>query len=325
MSDNLTDSVLVLPGAAHGVPVEQYVQLLRERLPDHDIQLARSRNRQRELIADARIATGGTVESDLLDHADELQLFACRSAGTNHLPWTDLTERDIAVTNGSGVYGPQVAEHVIGGMLVVTRQFHYGFQRQKRREWQHFEAVGELTGSSVTVVGLGSIGRNVVEKLRGFSVYTIGVRYTPSKGGPTDEVIGFDRDAFQDALARTDYLVVTTPLTDTTRGLVGAAELEALPSDAVLVNVARGGIVDTDALVRALRWNQLGGAVLDVIDPEPLHRTHPLWEFENVVITPHMAGSSPRLWERMADLLVRNIERIETTGGFDDLEGRVWA
>jgi phosphoglycerate dehydrogenase-like enzyme len=91
----------------------------------------------------------------------------------------------------------------------------------------------------------------------------------------------------------------------------------------VLVNVARGGIVDTDALVRSLRWNQLRGAALDVTDPEPLERSHPLWEFENVIITPHMAGSSPKLWERMADILTRNIERIEETGDFEELENVV--
>jgi phosphoglycerate dehydrogenase-like enzyme len=323
MSESLTDPILVLPGAAHGTPAEEYVQLLRERLPDHDVRLARDRGRQRELIADARIATGGTIPEELLEAADELRLFACRSAGTNHLPLETLADRGVAVTNGAGVYGPQAAEHAVGGMLLLTRRFHHGLRRQDERAWQHYRATGELTGSTVTVVGLGSIGRHVVEQLRGFSVDTIGVRYTPSKGGPTDEVIGFDRDAVREALGRTDYLVLASPLTDATRGLVGPAEFEALPRNAVLVNVARGGIVDTDALVHALRWNQIEGAVLDVTDPEPLDRTHPLWEFDNVVVTPHMAGSSPKLWERMADLLATNVETIRTTGAFEGLDGQV--
>lgn len=323
MTETTTSPILVLPGAAHGNPAEEYAQLLRDRLPDHDVQLARTRDRQRELIAEAPIVTGGTIREKLLSHADALQLFACRSAGTGHLPMDALAEHGIAVTNGSGVYGPQAAEHVIGGMLLLTRQFHHSLRRQERREWQHFQAVSEVTGSTVTVVGMGSIGRNVVERLEGYSVHTIGVRHTPSKGGPTDEVIGFNRDKIHDALSRTDYLVVTAPLTDTTRGLIGPAEFEALPRTAVLVNVARGEIVDTDTLVRSLRWNQIGGAVLDVTDPEPIDQDHPLWEFEDTVITPHMAGSSPKLWKRMADLLTRNVQQIRETGTYEGLESQV--
>jgi phosphoglycerate dehydrogenase-like enzyme len=323
MTATVADPIVVLPGAAHGIPAEEYVQLLRDRLPDHEIQLARTRAKQRDLIAEAVIATGGAIDADLVRAADQLELFACRSAGTNHLPMEELEARNIAVTNGSGVYGVQAAEHAVCSMLMFARRSQYGFRRQEEREWQHYQATGEVTGSTVTVLGLGSIGQTVVERLQGFDVHTIGARYTPSKGGPTDEVIGFDHAEIQDACSRSDYLVVACPLTDATEGVIDTDELAALPSSAVLVNVARGGIVDTDALVRSLRWNQLRGAALDVTDPEPLERSHPLWEFENVIITPHMAGSSPKLWERMADILTRNIERIEETGSFENLENLV--
>ncbi|WP_436934729.1 D-2-hydroxyacid dehydrogenase [Halovenus marina] len=323
MTDTVADPIVVLPGAAHGIPVEEYVQLLRDRLPDHEIRLARTSEQQREAISDAVVATGGAIDADLVRQSEQLRYFACRSAGTNHLPMEELEERNVVVTNGSGVYGVQAAEHAVCSMLMFARRSQYGFRRQEDREWQHYQAAGEVTGSTVTVLGLGSIGQTVVERLQGFDVHTIGARYTPSKGGPTDEVIGFDRDEIQDALSRSDYLVVACPLTDATEGLIDTAELAALPSSAVLVNVARGGIVDTDALVRSLRWNQLRGAALDVTDPEPLDRSHPLWEFENVIITPHMAGSSPKLWERMADILTRNVERIEETGDFDELENIV--
>jgi phosphoglycerate dehydrogenase-like enzyme len=323
MTDTVADPILVFPGAAHGIPVEEYVQLLRDRLPDHEIRLARTREQQRELLSDAVIATGGTIDAELVGEADDLELFACRSAGTNHLPMDELEAQGVAVTNGSGVYGVQAAEHAVCSMLMFARRSRYGFRRQEAREWQHYQAAGEVTGSTVTVLGLGSIGQTVVERLRGFDVDTVGVRYTPSKGGPTDEVVGFDREEIQDACSRSDYLVVACPLTDVTEGIVGTDELAALPSSAVLVNVARGAIVDADALVRSLRWNQLRGVALDVTDPEPLDRSHPLWEFENVIITPHMAGSSPKLWERMADILTRNVERIEETGDFEDLENVV--
>ncbi len=159
--------------------------------------------------------------------------------------------------------------------------------------------------------------------LEPFGVETIGVRYTPAKGGPTDEVIGFDGPEFESALARSDYVVLACPLSETTEGLIGAEEFDTLAPDAVVVNVARGPVVDTDALVDAVRSNQLRGAALDVTDPEPLPEDHPLWNFENVHITPHMAGHTPKYYERCADILARNLNRVDETGEFRGLENQV--
>ena len=127
----------------------------------------------------------------------------------------------------------------------IVRRLDEGRRRQRRREWRSFQSFTELAGSTVTVVGLGAIGETIVERLEGFDVETIGVRHTPPKGGPTDEVLGYD--GLQEALIRTDVLVLSCPLTGTTEGFIRAAEFEALPSDAIVVNVARGGVVDTEA------------------------------------------------------------------------------
>jgi phosphoglycerate dehydrogenase-like enzyme len=180
-----------------------------------------------------------------------------------------------------------------------------------------------MAGSTATVVGLGPIGEAIVRRLEGFDVDTVGVRYTPEKGGPTDEVVGFEDAPLDDALARTDYLFLACPLTDTTRGLIDESAFATLPPDAAIVNVARGPVIDTDALVDAIRSNGIRGAALDVTDPEPLPEEHPLWSFENVLITPHNAGYTPNYYERVADILARNLERIADTGSYDDLENRV--
>jgi phosphoglycerate dehydrogenase-like enzyme len=174
----------------------------------------------------------------------------------------------------------------------------------------------------VTVVGLGSIGQAVVQRLQGFEVETIGIRYTPSKGGPTDEVLGFDEDDVHEALSRSDYVVVACPLNDLTRGLVGSEELATMPTDSVLVNTARGGIVDTDALVSALRSNKIRGAALDVTDPEPLPADHPLWGLENCLVTPHTGGHTPKHWDRLADIVGENVARL---GSGDELVNQVLA
>jgi phosphoglycerate dehydrogenase-like enzyme len=225
----------------------------------------------------------------------------------------------VAVTNAAGIHAPSIAEQVLGYLLTFARDLHEGWRRQRNREYRHYQA-RELGGSTVTVVGMGAIGHAVVERLQGFDVDTIGVRYTPEKGGPTDEVIGFDEEAFHDALARTDYLVVATPLTDTTRGLVDEAAVHTLPPESVLVNVARGGVVVTDALVYALQKQSIRGAALDVTDPEPLPEDHPLWNFENVLLTPHNAGHTPEHWNRLADILATNVPRLDSG---EPLENRV--
>lgn len=316
-------TILVLRQGAHGMPVRDYADAIRERLPKYDVTVAESRREEREQIPDAWIATDRAIDPELIDRAENLRLFAGLSAGYDHIPLTELEEAGIAFTNASGVHGPNMAEHSIGWILTFARGLHEGYRRQQRREWRHFR-VDELQGSTVTIVGLGAIGEAVAERLDGFGVDTIGVRYSPEKGGPTDEVIGFDSPGFDPALARTDYLVLACPLTETTRGLIGDTELTSMQPDSVLINVARGGVVDTDALVTALRGGGgIRGAALDVTDPEPLREDHALWNLENALVTPHMAGHTPKYYERRADILARNVRTIEESERYDDLENQI--
>jgi phosphoglycerate dehydrogenase-like enzyme len=298
----------------------EYATALRERLPEYDIGLATTPTEERDLAENAPVITGTTADEALLDHAENLQLFACAYAGYGHLPMDSLEERGVSVTTASGVHGPNIAEDVLGFILTLTRRHHEGWRRQQRREWRAYDT-RELAGSVVTVVGLGALGSAVTERLAGFDVETIGIRHSPEKGGPTDEVVGTDE--LHDVLARTDYLVLTVPLTDETEGMIGEAEFTTLPSDAVVVNVARGKVIDTDALVPALRSNAIDGAGLDVTDPEPLPEDHPLWGFENVLITPHNAGSTPKYYERLADIVAENIQRVEDSGEYDGLKNQV--
>lgn len=320
MSETL--DVVVRRKGAHGLSSEAYANALRERLPTHSVRVASTPKAERELIRTATVATGASITPELLEIAERLRVFACTWAGIGHLPMDELRDSGVAVTNASGIHAPNIAETVVGQLLVFARRLDEGWRRKQRREWRHFQ-MGELKGSTVTIVGQGSIGQAIVERLAGFDVETIGVRYTPSKGGPADTVIGFDRDEFHAALAETEYLVLASPLTDTTRGLVDAAALETLGPDAYLINIARGEIVETEALVEAIRSQSLRGAALDVTDPEPLPTDHPLWTFENVFITPHNAGHSPEHWPRLADIVAENVRRLGETDSVETLENLV--
>lgn len=323
MSNNTPD-VLVFRKGAHGMSSERYAEALRERLPDFDIVRARTPQEERELIADVEVATGHSFDAALFEHAANLELFACAAAGVNHLPLDEFESRDIAVTNASGVHGSNIAEHVVGNILVFSRNLHEGWRRQQRNEWRHFRAhSSELGASTVTVVGLGSIGETIVDRLESFGCHLVGVRYSPEKGGPTDEVVGFESDDFHNVLARTDYLVLACPLTETTRGLIDTQAFETLPPDSVIVNIGRGPLIETDALLDALRNNAIRGAALDVTDPEPLPPDHELWRMNNVLITPHNAGDTDQYYSRLADIVARNLTHVEATDSYDDLENRV--
>jgi phosphoglycerate dehydrogenase-like enzyme len=317
----MTDTdVVVLRQKVHGMSPESYGAKLRDRLPAHEVAVATTPAEERDLLSRARVATGIRFDPAWLEVAENLDLFACAYAGTGHLDIEALEAAGVAVTNAAGVHGPNISEYVVGALIAHERRFRRARAQQARAHWEAYP-VGELDGSTAAVVGLGAIGTSLVDRLDPFGVETIGVRYTPAKGGPTDEVVGFDE--VHSALARADYVILACPLTETTRGLIDADALSSMRADALLVNVARGPVVDTDALVEALRKTDVRGATLDVTDPEPLPADHPLWSFENVQITPHNAGNTPKYYDRLADILAENCRRMAETGGTEGLENQV--
>ncbi|APX96728.1 D-2-hydroxyacid dehydrogenase [Natronorubrum daqingense] len=306
--------IVVLREGTEGLSMESYAETLRERLPDHTVALARTPAEERELVTQARIVTGISIDESLLESAERLEVFACIFAGTDHLPMDALADHGVTVTNAGGIHAPGIAEQSIANMLVFARNLHEGWRRKQYNEWRHFQS-REFTDSTVTVVGLGSIGQEIVTRLEGFGVETVGIRYTPEKGGPTDEVLGFEEADIHEAFSRSEYVVLACPLNDLTRNLVDAEALATLPTDAVLINAARGGIVDTDALLSALQVNGIRGAALDVTDPEPLPNDHELWDLENCLITPHTGGHTPKHWDRLADIVAHNVDALEAADG----------
>ena len=315
----MTDpDIVVLRQHVHGIDGTEYADALRDRLPDTTIRAARTPAEQRELLATADVATGPQLPPEALARATGLDLFACVYAGTGHLDTDAFAAHDVAVTNASGVHSVPVAEYVVGWLVAHARSFPRALEQQHTGEWRAYDT-RELHGSTATVVGLGAIGQAVVDRLDALGMDTVGVRYTPSKGGPTETVYGFEE--IHEAAADAAQVVLACPLTAETRGLVDESVLTTMRTDAVLVNVARGPVVETDALVATLRRRGIAGAALDVTDPEPLPADHPLWSLDNVTLTPHNAGHTPEYFERRADILAGNVARL---GADDtDLENRV--
>ena len=212
------------------------------------------------------------------------------------------------------VYAPDVAEHALALVLAAARRLP---QTARERRWSGIG--GErLAGRTVGLVGAGAIGREMIERLRPFGVRILALTRSGRSVDGADESLPAAR--LEELLERSDYAVLAAPLTRETRGLVGRAELRRLGRDAWLVNVARGPLVDTDALVAALAAGEIAGACLDVTDPEPLPDDHPLWSFDNVLVTPHVANP-PGTWdEPLARLVEENVRRF---GAGEELRGVV--
>ena len=257
---------------------------------------------------------GWELPAHLLEAATRLRWMHAAGAGVERYELAQIAARGVMLTNSSGVSAPNMAEHVLGMMIALTRRFPQLMRAQTRREWRdettHRE-VGELQGQTVLIAGIGDIGRAVAQRAAAFGMRVHGLRRRADASPPA----GFDQVfAIADlhvALADADHVVVTLPNTPRSRGLFDAAAFAAMKPGAVIYNVGRGPVIDTVALIAALESGHLGGAGLDVTDPEPLPAESPLWDMENVLITAHTSGATPRYWDRQADLIADNIRRIQ--------------
>ncbi len=227
-------------------------------------------------------------------------------AGVDSYPLAEFRERRIVLTNGSGVVAVPIAEYVVMAMLAAAKGFPELARAQDHREWlPRPPAYGELARTRALVLGYGSIGRAVAERLRGLEVEVIGVRTRPAEDslGP---------DEWRSRLAEFDWVILTLPLTSRTRCVIGKAELGSMKPSAWILNVSRGGLIDPVALEEALRARAIGGAYLDVTDPEPLPPENPLWTLPNVIITPHSSWATDKMTERAVALFLDNLNRYRS-------------
>jgi D-2-hydroxyacid dehydrogenase (NADP+) len=241
--------------------------------------------------------------------AADLEWIHSIQAGVDRFPFEALRERGVRLTNSTGIHGDAVGETVVGYMLSFARGLHRYRSRQERREWerQPWNAAYTLRGTTVCVVGLGTLGRGVSTRADALGMDVVGVKRTPTPVDGVDEV--HPATELRGAVADAKFVVVAVPLTDDTEGLVGTGELAAMREDAVLVNVARGAVVDQPALVDALESGGLGGAALDVFAEEPLPEDSPLWSMDDVVVTPHVAAMTEDYYRRVAALVEENVRR----------------
>jgi phosphoglycerate dehydrogenase-like enzyme len=264
-------------------------------------------------IAGAEVYFGFGIPRPLFLAAKKLRWAHSAAAGVGNALYAEMMQSEVVLTNSAGVHAIPIAEYVVAGILHFFRGLDIVVAQQRERRWDKsfFTAEGspvrEVGGSRMLVVGAGGIGGQVAMRLHALGARCIGIRRRLERGAPPgfDRVVGLDElDA---ELPDADVVVLATPLTNASRGLLNANRLRAMKRGAVVVNVARGALVDEQALVEALRSGHLRGALLDVFQEEPLASDHPLWQLPSALLSPHISPVSPgRFWPRALDVFCDN-------------------
>lgn len=234
-----------------------------------------------------------------------LQYIQLTSAGFDRVPMNYIKEHSIEIHNARGVYSIPMAEFAVGGVLQLYKQSKFFYKNQKEHCWVKNRDIVELFGKTVCIVGCGSVGAECAKRFKAFDCKILGVDLYPKIDERYVSMVSLaDLDK---ALSISDIVILTVPLTEETRHLMNAQRLNNMKIGAVLVNISRGAVVDNEALMNVLP--KFSGAVLDVFEKEPLSKKNPLWEMENVIVTPHnsFVGNGNR--ERLQGLIIENLDR----------------
>lgn len=298
------------------IPVEG-VQALRSRFPQITFIHATSDQQRADALADCDAAYTWILNSAELAQAPKLRWVHTSAVAVETLCLSDLFARGVAVSNTRGVQAVPIAEHVMAVVLALSKQLPFVIENQQQARWAQNEFTGErlpwlLKGRTLGLVGVGTIGSEIAKRAAAFGMRVIALRRRPAYGviGHVERVYG--RDELDDFLGQCYVLVIAAPLTPETHSLIGAAQFAQLPKGAVVVNVGRARIIDTEALITSLDSGHLGGASLDVFPQEPLPPDHPLWKTPNVILTPHTSGFRQGHWDEVVQLFGDNIERFLT-------------
>lgn len=261
------------------------------------------------MLAEAEVIYGLILPQNLLARAPRLKWVQTMSAGVDRFARMDIWQSPVIITGVSGIHATPIGEFVLEFMLMFAKGAPLCFQMKQKHEWKRFMP-SVLRGKTVGIVGLGNIGREVARLSKAFGMRVIANRRSATqlkRARYVDKLLPAEQ--LNQLLSESDYVVVATPLTPETRGLIGEKELRSMKPSAYIINIARGGIVDEEALIRALEEKRIAGAGLDVVATEPLPPESPLWDFDNVILSPHVAGGMEDYMERATEVFCENLKR----------------
>ncbi|MEP6833019.1 MAG: D-2-hydroxyacid dehydrogenase [Gemmatimonas sp.] len=302
------------PVKAWSIP-DTHAEALYTQFPEVEFIRALNIDDAAKAIVDVDAAFTPRLTAEMVLSASKLRWVHTPAAAVEGLlPLRTLDDRSIVVTNSKGIQAVPIAEHVMGGILMLSRKFNRTHDAQRDRAWIQNDLTNDwpwlLSGQRMTIVGLGTIGLEIAKRANAFGIHVTGVRRNigAPKSPFVDRVVGADQ--LDSALDNCDLLVLSAPGVASTHRMIGAQQIALLNRGALLVNIARAQIVDDAAMRAALENGQLGGAVLDVFEREPLDPADGLWAMKNVVLTPHSSGFRATHWDAVRDLFAENLGRF---------------
>lgn len=265
----------------------------------------------RRELPNADVLFGGFSPDDLRA-AKRLRWIQWPAAGVEGILSPEFVNSPILLTNGKGCYAPEIAEHVFGLLFVLTRGIGHQVRQMREHKWGGPGGLVELRGRTMGIIGFGGIGRETARRAKAMDLRVVAVDIAPfyREGYPMADEIHLVDDWLPELLKQSDIVVSAAPITPRSRGMIGEREFALMKPGSTLINVSRGRIVQTPALVKALQENRIAGAGLDVTDPEPLPPDHALWDFPNVVVTSHIAGQSNLVGKRVGEVFAENVRRF---------------
>jgi len=307
---------VISPAPAWVMP-RRYVDQLRAEFPQHTFLDAWDRDALRRLLPEADVAFTPFVDRDIFRSLTRLRWVQSPAVGVGGLMFPELLASGVVITSARGIRARSIAEHVLGVTIALARRLPAAMRAQQQHRWAQEELEGPdvdvrtLHGQRMGIVGLGSIGRALAGIASPFGFRITGIRRRAGEPPPPGVEAVWTPDRLGDLAAQSDVIVVAAPHTPDTKRLIGRRELEVVRRGALLVNVARGKLVDDDAVIEALRDGRLGGAALDVFTEEPLDPSSPYWDLPNVIVTPHVSGALRDYWTPLVALFADNLRRFE--------------
>ena len=307
---------------------EWFAERVRKDFPNLEVVRLDDYKRVDREIRDTDILMSWSITPEQVHAAKKLRWIHSPAAAVHRLMTPEVISSDITVTSARGVHGPVVAEHVMALVFALAKRLPSAVRYQAQKKWGQSLLWGEtprpreLAGATLGLVGVGSIGGEVARLASAIGMRVIAVRKsvtpegTEGHGGEQQAPrLGlmervFASDQIDSMLAQADFVVLAAPVTPATKGMINAQRLAAMRQEAYLINVARGALIDEPALLAALRDGRIAGAALDVFEQEPLPADSPFWTMDNVLLTPHSAAMTERLWDRHFELLSKNLRRF---------------
>ena len=293
---------------------EDLLAKIQNVVPDWEIFAGKDREHWREQVKDAEIIAGwkSGIEHECLAQDAKLKWLQSWSAGVDYMPLGEMQKKNILLTSANGVHAFPISETIFALMLGLTRKIHTYVKNQQAKTWHHANMKLEIHGKTIGIIGVGAIGKETAKIAKAFGMKVLGVRHSGNPEAVVDEM--FLPSQLDAVLPQCDYVVVTLPLTNETYHLFGTEQFKMMKSSAYFINIGRGDLVVEKEMIAALRDGDIAGAGLDVFATEPLPTDSPLWEMENVIITPHTAGSTEYYDKRVVeDILLPNLKNYIST------------